>query len=108
MLISRAALLFALFEFLLRFGDSANFADLVAKLKSMDIMLSKWYDEDMQFGDARDETLDFLQTLNESISSFADARGKLTAELGDPTRSLWIIYYFRVCGFGALWSSYCT
>ncbi|MCJ1245664.1 hypothetical protein MMC30_002868 [Trapelia coarctata] len=90
------ALLFATLEILLRSGDSSKFADLIAKLKSMNTMLSRWYNEDMQYGDARDETLDFLQKLDESISSFADARGTLTEVLGDSSKSCWIIYYFRL------------
>lgn len=62
----------------------------------MDKLLSKWYGDEMIYSDFKEETLEFLQTLQESISSPADGLRKLTTAFRDPLGSSSILFYFRV------------
>ena len=77
-------------------GNSSEFADLIARLKLMNDALSEYYDEEWQYGDCRDETLEFLGKL-QSTPSLAESIEVLTAAFRDPLESFGIMYYFKVC-----------
>ncbi|MCJ1386246.1 hypothetical protein MMC17_009372 [Xylographa soralifera] len=89
------AIIFALFEILLRSGSRMNCLDQICRMESMEALLKSDFDHgEFVYEDWRDSTLDLLQWIADSIPCTDDAVA-LTQKFNDPEIAGSVIQWFR-------------
>ncbi|MCJ1287912.1 hypothetical protein MMC26_007264 [Xylographa opegraphella] len=90
------AIIFALFEVLLRSGSHANCLDQITRMKDLETSLKNDFDnEEFIYEDWRDATLDLLQWVADSIPCTDDTVA-LTQKFNDPETAGQVIQWFRM------------
>ncbi|MCJ1393566.1 hypothetical protein MMC18_006441 [Xylographa bjoerkii] len=90
------AIIFALFEILLRSGSRGKCLDQISRMKSMENSLKSAFNcEEFVYEDWRDCTLELLQWIADSIPCTDDAAA-LTEKLNDPSIAGAVIQWFRL------------
>ncbi|MCJ1431557.1 hypothetical protein MMC27_000910 [Xylographa pallens] len=89
------AVIFSLFEILLRSGSRVNCLDQILRMEELEALLKSDFDnEEFVYEDWRDSTLDLLQWVADSVPCTDDAVA-LTRKFNDPEIAGQVIQWFR-------------